>query len=72
MWSLQARRGGEPPLNEEVERSGTAWRRARRLYAAGYAITAVQYSADEPPEPLSVYRFDGIRFVRIPKLRGHR
>jgi hypothetical protein len=68
MWHLQAERGNELPLNEEVERQGTAWRRARRLYAAGYTVTAVQFSVGADPRPLAVYRFDGIRFVRIPKL----
>lgn len=65
---LRAQRGSEAPLEERYERQGTAYRRARQLYAAGYRITAVQYSVDEPPQPIAVYRFDGIRFVRIPKI----
>lgn len=69
MWSLQAIRGDEPPIEERYSRQGTAYRRARTLYAAGYAITAVQYSVGAPePEPVAAYRFDGIRFVRIPRL----
>jgi len=64
---LHAQRGEEAPIEERYERQGTAYRRARQLYAAGYAITAVQYSVDEPPQPLAVYCFDGIRFVRVPK-----
>jgi hypothetical protein len=67
MWSLQAIREGSSPIAERYRRQGTAYRRARQLYAAGYEITAVQYSIEEPPEPLAVYRFDGIRFVRIPR-----
>ena len=65
MWSLQALRGDEPPIEERYSRQGSAYRRARLLYAAGYSITAVQYSVDDPPEPLAVYTFDGIRFVRV-------
>jgi hypothetical protein len=68
MWSLCAVRGDEPPIAERVRRQGTAYRRARTLYAASYAITAVQYTAGEAPDPVAVYRFDGIRFARIPKL----
>ena len=68
-WSLRAARGHEAPLEEVVERQGTAYRRARQLYAAGYAVTAVQLSGEEVPAPLGVYRFDGIRFVKIPELR---
>jgi hypothetical protein len=68
MWSLRAVRDDEPPIEERVHRQGTAWRRARTLYAAGYSVTAVQYTAGENPDPIAVFRFDGIRFVRIPKL----
>lgn len=68
-WKLQAIRNDEPPIEEEYERQGTAYRRARLLYAAGYAITAVQYSVEDPPQPVHVFSFDGIRFVRIPMLR---
>lgn len=68
-WELRAVRDGEPVVDERYHRQGTAYRRARQLYAAGYAITAVQFSASEPPKALAVYRFDGIRFVRVPKLR---
>lgn len=69
MWSLRADREGGPPIEERYNRQGTAYRRARQLYAAGYAITAVQFSVDEPPQPVGVYRFDGIRFVKIPRAR---
>lgn len=69
MWLLRAERNGAPPIEERVERQGTAWRSARRLFAAGYDITGVQYSVEDPPQPLAVYRFDGIRFVKIPKVR---
>lgn len=70
MWTLQARRAAAPTIEERYTRQGTAYRRARLLYAAGYDITAVQYSVEEPPQPLATYRFDGIRFVRIPRLRS--
>ena len=66
-WLLLAEREGEPVLEERVHRQGTAYRRARHLYAAGYTLHAIQYSIDEPPTPIAAYRFDGIRFVRIPK-----
>lgn len=66
MWSLQAERPGETPIAERHRRQGTAYRRARQLYAAGYSITAVQFSVEEPPVALAVYRFDGIRFIRVP------
>jgi hypothetical protein len=68
MWLVRAERGEDPVIEERVHRQGTAYRRARQLYMAGYAITAIQFSAGEPEEPLGVYRFDGIRFVRIPRL----
>lgn len=68
MWSLRAERG-EEILEEQIHRQGTAYRWARRLHASGYSITAVQLSIDEPPQPLGVYQFDGIRFVRIPPVR---
>lgn len=68
MWTMQARRKGAPSIDERCERQGTAYRRARLLYAAGYEITAVQYSVEESPQPLGVYRFDGIRFQRIAPL----
>ena len=67
MWVLHASRPGDSPFTEEVERQGTAWRRARRLYAAGFSITATQFSVDSPPVPVASFRFDGIRFVRLPK-----
>jgi hypothetical protein len=67
MWRLYADRPGAPHIEEEVDRQGTAYRRARQLYAAGYDVTGVQMSSDDPAAPLAVYRFDGIRFVRIPK-----
>jgi len=51
---------------EWVERQGTAWRRARQLYAAGYTILVVQYSIDDPPEPLAVSGFDGVRWKKLP------
>jgi hypothetical protein len=70
MWSLHATRDDSPEIDERYERQGTAYRRARLLYAAGYQVTAVQFSVDDPPHPLAVYRFDGIRFVRVPKLEG--
>lgn len=66
-WELQATRPNTPAVEERYHRQGTAYRRARQLYAAGYEITAVQYSVDNPPVPLAVYRFDGIRFVPIPR-----
>jgi hypothetical protein len=66
MWSLQAERNGEAPIAERYRRQGTAYRRARPLYAAGYSVTAVQFSVEEPPVALAAYRFDGIRFVRVP------
>ena len=66
-WLLIAERNGEPDLEERVQRQGTAYRRARQLYAAGYTLLAIQFSIDEPPVPVATYRFDGIRFVRIPK-----
>ncbi|HLJ66965.1 MAG TPA: hypothetical protein VKX16_06360 [Chloroflexota bacterium] len=65
--AVQARRGDDAPLEERFRRQGSAYRRARLLYAAGFEIMAVQFSLDEPPQPLGVYRFDGIRFVRIPR-----
>lgn len=68
MWTLQATRDDSPTIDERHDRQGTVYRRARTLYAAGYRITAIQFSVDDPPEPLAVYRFDGIRFVRIPRL----
>lgn len=68
MWTLQAQRADERLTEERYRRQGTAYRRARQLYAAGYDITAVQFSVEEPPVPLGVYRFDGIRFVPVPKL----
>jgi hypothetical protein len=68
MWVIRAERAASAPIEEHVERQGTAWRSARRLFAAGYAITAVQYSVDDPPQPLAMYRFDGIRFVRLRRL----
>jgi hypothetical protein len=67
-WLLQAQRDGEPPVEERYHRQGTAYRRARQLYAAGYAITAAQFGTDESGVPLAVFRFDGIRFRRIPRL----
>ncbi len=70
MWLLQAARGDESGITEAIERQGTAWRRARRLYAAGFAVTATQYSIDDPPRPLHEYRFDGIRFVVIAPSRA--
>jgi hypothetical protein len=65
-WELRATRSRVPDVEEHYHRQGTAYRRARQLYAPGYEITAVQYSIDDPPVPLAVYRFDGIRFVPIP------
>jgi hypothetical protein len=70
MWSLQGSRGAAPLVQERYSKQGTAYRRARQLYAAGFEVTAIQYSIDEPPQPIAVYRFDGIRFVRLPKLGG--
>jgi hypothetical protein len=67
MWLLEAKRGESRPVIEQIERQGTAWRRARRLYAAGFTVMATQFSIDDPPEPLTTYRFDGIRFVALPK-----
>jgi hypothetical protein len=69
MWSLRAERGSDPVIEERYERQGTAYRRARQLYMAGYRITAVQYSVEEPPQPVAVFTFDGIRFKRIPRAR---
>jgi hypothetical protein len=69
MWSLRAERDGQPAIDERYERQGTAYRRARQLFAAGYSVSAVQFSVEEPPVPVGVYLFDGIRFVRIPKGR---
>jgi hypothetical protein len=63
MWVLEAVRGNDEPFTERIDRQGTAWRRARSLYAAGFAVTATQFSIDNPPRPLATYRFDGIRFV---------
>jgi hypothetical protein len=71
MWLLQAVRGDDTPVTEQIERQGTAWRRARRLYAAGFSVTATQFSVSDPPEPLTTYRFDGIRFVPAPKPRAY-
>lgn len=68
LWSLQATKPDIATIAEEYRRQGTAYRRARQLYAAGYEVTAVQMSVDDPPELLDAYRFDGIRFVRIPSL----
>jgi hypothetical protein len=68
MWQLRAERDDTPTVEERYGRQGTAYRRARQLFAAGYAVTAVQYSVEDPPQPLAVYRFDGIRFVRIPRM----
>jgi len=65
MWLLRAERDGATPVEERYERQGTAYRRARQLYAAGYAPTAVQFRVDGEVE--AVFIFDGIRFVRIPK-----
>lgn len=67
MWSLRAERAGVLPIEERYERQGTAYRRARQLYMAGYGITAIQYSVEEPPRPVGVFTFDGIRFKRVPK-----
>lgn len=64
MWVLEIVRGDEAPFIEEIHRQGTAWRRARRLYAAGFTVTATQFSIEDPPQPLATYRFDGLRFVR--------
>ncbi|HEX8918421.1 MAG TPA: hypothetical protein VF898_07955 [Chloroflexota bacterium] len=68
MWLLRAERAQDPVIEERVHRQGTAYRRARQLYMAGYGITAIQFSATEPQEPLAMYQFDGIRFVKIPRL----
>ena len=68
MWRLRAERDGSTPIEEEYQRQGTAYRRARQLYAAGYVPTAVQYRIDGEIE--AVFTFDGIRFVRVPKSRG--
>jgi hypothetical protein len=68
-WVIKAERDGSSPVEQRVERQGTAWRQARRLFAAGYDVTGVQYSAEPTPVPLAVYRFDGIRFIRLRKLR---
>ncbi len=68
MWLLRAERQGSAPVEEQYERQGTAYRRARQLYAAGYAPTAVQYRVDGEVE--AVFTFDGIRFVRITRGRG--
>jgi hypothetical protein len=70
MWTLQATLEGAAPIEEQYRRQGTAYRRARRLYAAGYSVVAIQYSIDEEPVPLGVFQFDGIRFVRIPELHS--
>jgi hypothetical protein len=51
MWLLEAKRGEGHPVIEEIERQGTAWRRARRLYAAGFSVVATQFSIDDPPVP---------------------
>ena len=67
MWSLRAERTGTSAVEERYERQGTAYRRARQLYMAGYRITAVQYSVDEPPRVAGVFTFDGIRFKRVRK-----
>ncbi len=64
-------RGETLPIREEFRRQGSAYRRARQLYAAGYAITALQYSVEDPPQLMAAYSFDGIRFVRTPSLPGH-
>jgi hypothetical protein len=66
VWTLRAERDGDV-REERVDRQGTAYRRARRLYAAGYQVSAVQFTVDGEPD--SVYRFDGIRFVPVPALR---
>jgi hypothetical protein len=63
MWILEAVRRNDEPVIERIDRQGTAWRRARSLYAAGFAVTATQFSIEVPPQPLATYRFDGIRFV---------
>jgi hypothetical protein len=65
VWMLEAVRGSDVPLTEETNRQGTAWRRARSLFAAGFTVTATQFSVDDPPQPLATYRFDGIRFVPV-------
>jgi hypothetical protein len=70
VWRLRAERDGTTPVEEEYERQGTAYRRARQLYAVGYAPTAVQYRVDGQIE--AVFTFDGIRFVRVPRARGER
>lgn len=67
MWLLRAERGDDEPIEERVHRQGTAYRRARRLFAAGYSITAVQFAADGSVDPVDVFVFDGIRFVRVPR-----
>jgi hypothetical protein len=69
VWILQAEREGAPTVEERYSRQGTAYRRARQLYAAGYAVFAMQFSAGDAPEPLAAYRFDGIRFERVPRLQ---
>jgi hypothetical protein len=63
VWVLEAMRGNDAPFTEQIDRQGTAWRRARSLYAAGFTVTATQFSIETPPQPLATYRFDGIRFV---------
>lgn len=68
MWLLRAEREGTAPIEEQFKRQGTAYRRARQLYAAGYAPTAVQYRVDGEVE--AVFTFDGIRFVRVPRATG--
>jgi hypothetical protein len=68
VWLLRAEREGSAPIEEQYGRQGTAYRRARQLYAAGYAPTAVQYRVDGEVE--AVFTFDGIRFVRVPRGRG--
>jgi len=67
VWSLRAERTGGRPIEERYERQGTAYRRARQLYMAGYGITAIQYSVEEPPQLVGVFTFDGIRFKRVQK-----
>lgn len=64
MWELRAVREGSVPIEEQYARQGTAYRRARLLHAAGYEVTAVQFSVEDPPVPLFAFRFDGIRFVK--------
>jgi hypothetical protein len=68
VWRLRAERPGSIPIEEEYGRQGTAYRRARQLYAAGYTPTAVQYRVDGEVE--AVFTFDGIRFVPVRRGRG--